>query len=237
MRGRPLLPRVCAWRCSADSHPSQTNIRGDLGQKIRPNIFKVWINRYSESIRCSCSAKCNVRNPLYHMKNKPIDIVPRITSSLSVRRFRIPCIPVFLAAACLALSAMATSTLPFYEPFPSTYGENENFGLAVSSGVLWDFGNSFSSSCGRVTAAAAEGYPGLLTDTSSSKGLRSNPTGTGTKNRGASLTIPAATAVYASVLLKVVGTNLDNRPFFGFSTAASGSGVSLNGAVIYLNQN
>jgi autotransporter-associated beta strand protein len=171
------------------------------------------------------------------MKNKPTGILAHITSLLSLHRFKIPRIPIFVAAAGLAVSAMATSTLPFYEPFPAAYGENENLGLAGSSGVLWDFGNSVSSSCGRITAAAAQMYPGMLTDTSASKGLRSNPTGSGTKNRGASLTIPTNTTVYASVLLKVVSTNLNNRPFFGFSTATSGSGVSLNGAVIYLDQN
>ncbi len=171
------------------------------------------------------------------MKNKKIGILPRVASLLAHYKFTIPRVPVMVAAASLAVSAMATSALPFYEPFPSTYGENENFGLAGSSGVVWDFGNSVSSSCGRITAAAAQMYPGMLTDNNSSKGLRSNPTGSGAKNRGASLTIPTNTTVYASVLLKVIGTNLDNRPFFGLSTATSGSGVSLNGAVIYLNQN
>ena len=170
------------------------------------------------------------------MKNKQIGILSRISSWL-VRGFTIPRVSIFAIAAGLAVSAQATTTVPIYEPFPSNYGENENLGLSGSSGVLWDFGNSVSSSCARITAAAAQSYPGMLTDTSSSKGLRSNPTGSGTKNRGISFTGPTNQTLYASVLLKVVGTNLDNRPFFGFSTSTSGSGVSLNGGVIYLNQN
>jgi hypothetical protein len=71
----------------------------------------------------------------------------------------------FLAASLGLLSAIANleaaAMLPFYEPFPSTYTENENLGAAGSSGNVWNYGNSVSSSSARIVSAAALSYPGF----------------------------------------------------------------------------
>ncbi|MFO1487066.1 MAG: autotransporter-associated beta strand repeat-containing protein [Verrucomicrobiota bacterium] len=139
-----------------------------------------------------------------------------------------------VGAALLSQAAFATSSLPFYEPFPTAYTENGNLGAAPSL-TVWDFGNSASSSSGRTATVAAQGYPGLTTDTAASKGIMSRPAGTGAKDRGASLTIPSGVTLYASFLFNIQTTNLVTSRFFGLSPTLSGTSVSANGAVIYLD--
>jgi hypothetical protein len=128
-----------------------------------------------------------------------------------------------VASVCLGLASQthAVSTLPFYEPFPTTYGEGEQLGAAGSSGVIWDFGNSTSSSCGRIVTVAAQSYPQLTTDTAESKGLTSRPQGSGNKNRGVTLTLTPGTTLYASLLFSVQTTNLVTSRFFGFSPSGA----------------
>jgi autotransporter-associated beta strand protein len=153
---------------------------------------------------------------------------------VSPKTNRLFCILLILAAS-VTMHATAASVLPFYESVPSTYVENGNIG-AVPMATIWDFGNSVSSSSGRTTAAAALAYPGLITeDITVSRGMRSNPTGTGTKDRGASLTLTAGQTVYASFLLNVQSNYPGTTPFFGFSTSSTGTSVSKNGAAVFVD--
>jgi autotransporter-associated beta strand protein len=142
-----------------------------------------------------------------------------------------------LAAATILFAPTAPASfapLPFYEPFPSTYTEGGQLGASPTS-PPWDFGNSPTSSSGRTTAAAALGYPQLTTDTASSKGLASHPAGSGSKDRGASLSIPPNTTLYASFLFNVQSTNLVTTRFFGLSTSTNGTSVNANGATVFMD--
>ncbi len=84
-------------------------------------------------------------------------------------------------------------------------------------------------------AIAALGYPGLTTDTSSSKGLASRPAGAGAKDRGVSLNLPAGATLYASFLLNIQTANIVTSRFFGLSPTSSGTSVNGNGAAIFLD--
>jgi autotransporter-associated beta strand protein len=145
-------------------------------------------------------------------------------------------------------NAAAQQALPFYEPFPGTYVNGEYLGSATgvagstsggTSGVLWNFGNSLSSSCARVENYAALQYPGLtnIDATAQSYGLMSYyKDGSSVKDRGAALAIPTnGSPIYASCLVNFQHiTNANTAAFFGLTASSSGS-VSHSGAVIYIN--
>lgn len=132
------------------------------------------------------------------MKNNVLSLMNRSGAAMSLRPSRLRGA---LAVAVVALglsNTQAQSTLPFYEPFPATYTENENLGGSTSTNI-WLVGNSVSSSCARIRAAAALSYPGLA-GTPDSKGLMAY---LGGKNRGATFTPQLNTTVYASFLLNL----------------------------------
>src|SRR5450759_2447993 len=67
-------------------------------------------------------------------------------------------------AVLLFQTAQAVVTLPFYEPFPTTYNEGEQLGAgAFVSGTIWANGNSGSSSSAIIRTFAGMSYPGLQT--------------------------------------------------------------------------
>jgi autotransporter-associated beta strand protein len=134
-------------------------------------------------------------------------------------------------------SAQAQSTLPFYEPFPSTYVENEQLGAAGSSGVIWTFGNGVSTSSGRIRAAAALSYPGLVT-AADSLGLYGPPSGgTSPKSRAATFTFQTNTTVYASFLLNLQVLPSANRLVAGLSSDSGTGGNSVGnlGAGVFVD--
>jgi autotransporter-associated beta strand protein len=149
---------------------------------------------------------------------------------------------ILLLGGCLISQVRAQQPLPFYEPFPNTYGNNEEFGTSGSSGVIWTIGNSVSSSCARIMTTAAMSYPGLtnIDAIAQSYGLASYPKDTGsTKDRAAALVIPASTTLYASCVFNLVSNitaaTYNTEAFWGLSPTASGSSVSHSGAVVFFN--
>lgn len=158
-----------------------------------------------------------------------------------------------LASALLLPSALqAAATLPFYEPFPSaanpyngwTYGGNENLGVAgaTTSGNVWTFGNSASSTSGRITTGFALSYPGLTNIDSGglSFAVVTRQNNTSTKDRGVGLTVPAnPSVVYASCLVNIINqTNPLTTypyPFFGLTTNSVGTSVSKSGATVFFD--
>src|SRR6185436_3443025 len=102
---------------------------------------------------------------------------------------------------------------PFYESFPTNYIEGEQIGSSATrggtangtSGNIWDFGNSVSSSSGRIRTVGALGYPGLVTaPLAESRGLVGPPTaGTSGKSIAANLDPVTNTTLYASFLLNL----------------------------------
>jgi autotransporter-associated beta strand protein len=159
-----------------------------------------------------------------------------------------------LLPVALAMSASlgwAASTIPFYEPFPVAanpyntwaYGTGENLGAAgaTASVNVWTFGNSASSTSGRITTGYFLSYPGLTNIDSGgvSEAVVTRGNNTSTKDRGVSLTMPSSPgAVYASCLLNL--TNLVNNAtypyaFFGLTTNTAGTSVSKNGALVFFD--
>ncbi len=152
-----------------------------------------------------------------------------------------------LALAWLGLQQIgAQATLPFYEPFPGTYVNGEFLGSYTASGstsggtsgIIWNIGNSLSSSCARVQSYAALQYPSLVnTDaTAQSYGLVSYYKDTSsTKDRGATLAITAGQTLYASCLINVqyyTNTAAYPEPFLGLGP---GTTINQSGAVAYFN--
>jgi hypothetical protein len=132
------------------------------------------------------------------MKTNVLSRVRYFTAALSFRPSAFLQWLAVAAAVWVVQDARAQSTLPFYEPFPATYAENENLGGTTSISI-WSVGNSVSSSCSRIRAAAALSYPGLA-GTPDSKGLMAY---LGGKNRGATFTPQLNTTVYTSFLLNL----------------------------------
>jgi hypothetical protein len=124
--------------------------------------------------------------------------------------------PLLAGAALFAgvFSARATSPLPFYEPFPSTYTEGERLGGATTVGV-WSYGNSTGADSVSNTVNAALNYSGLLT-TAGSRGafFTSNSPSSG-RVRGAGFTpqTPSASnqTFYAAFLFSLVSAPTGNR--------------------------
>ena len=136
-----------------------------------------------------------------------------------------------LGLAFLAVhTAVAVSSLPFYEPFPSSYGNGTLMGAGATAAV-WDFGNSGTSLGAIVTNNAALTRVGLVG--SNSYGLLITGTPSATRNRAASFTAQTFGAgnpvLYASFLVNVQTppAAAANRLFAGLSS--SGSGTSLSG--------
>ena len=176
-----------------------------------------------------------MKTPTHKNKIRPqCQLLSNTLQHLHLRRANLRWFGLALGLVMLQQSVQAVSTLPFYEPFPSTYTEGGQLGAAPTT-PPWDFGNSASSSSARTMAVAAQGYPGLTTDTAASKGLASRPAGAGAKDRGVSLTLAPGTNLYASFLLNVQTTNLVTTRFFGFSPTSSGNSVSGNGATVFLD--
>ena len=182
-------------------------------------------------------------NPNVSLKHKV-----RLSSSRWLRQIAACSILLPVAALLPQVRGQNQSPLPFYEPFPSTYLNNEYLGSTNGvtgstsggvSGAVWDFGNGLSSSCARVQSNAALEYPGLtnIDAISQSLGVASYYKDSGsTKDRGAALVIPANTTLYASCLLNFQNlTNATPQPIFGLSTSSSGSSVG-GGAVIYYSR-
>ena len=145
----------------------------------------------------------------------------------------------------LIQSARAQVTLPFYEPFPSSYG-NTNLGAPGPGGVAgtgsatnWNFGNSVGGSSAKITNAAALSYPGLanIDGAGQTYGLQSNPGDlTSVKDRGVALTIPNTNSTYASCLLNLQQlTNSSTWVFFGLSSTSSGTSVNHSGANVFFD--
>src|ERR1039458_2900099 len=145
----------------------------------------------------------------------------------------------------LIQSAQAQVTLPFYEPFPSSYG-NTNLGAPGPGGVAgtgsatnWNFGNSVGGSSAKITNAAALSYPGLanIDGAGQTYGLQSNPGDlTSVKDRGVALTIPNTNSTYASCLLNLQQlTNSSTWVFFGLSSTSSGTSVNHSGANVFFD--
>ncbi|MFM2293620.1 MAG: hypothetical protein RLZZ350_33 [Verrucomicrobiota bacterium] len=114
----------------------------------------------------------------------------------------------------MSFSAMAVSTLPFYEPFPSTYTEGERLGGTTTIGV-WTAGNSAGADSVSNMLTAALSYSGLST-TAGSRGafFTGNSPGSG-RVRGAGFTpqTPGAgnPTFYASFLLNIISSPTNNR--------------------------
>lgn len=127
-------------------------------------------------------------------------------------------------------AAVAVSSLPMYEPFPTSYGNGTLMGAGATT-TVWDFGNSGTSLGAIVTNSAALAHVGLVG--SNSHGLLITGTPSATRNRAASFTAQTFGAgnpvLYASFLVNIqtppVGSA--NRLFAGFSS--TGSGTSLSG--------
>lgn len=143
------------------------------------------------------------------------------------------------------------TALPLYEPFPSAanpynglaYGGSENLGAAgaTTSTNVWNFGNSATSTSGRITTGFALTFPGLTNIDSggASFAVVTRQNNTSTKDRGASLIMPATpAAVYASCLVNIINqTNPLTTypyPFFGLTTNSTSS-VSKNGATVFFD--
>ncbi len=166
--------------------------------------------------------------------------------------FQKMCLVAAISGPLLSGSLQAASTLPFYEPFPSaanpyngfTYGGNENLGAtgAGLSGNVWTFGNSASSTSGRITTGFGQTFPGLTNIDSGGASLAvvTRQNNTSTKDRAVSLTMPVApAAVYASCLVNIINqTNPLTTypyPFFGLTTNTVGTSVSKNGATVFFD--
>jgi autotransporter-associated beta strand protein len=122
-------------------------------------------------------------------------------------------------AVLLFQTAQAVVTLPFYEPFPTTYNEGEQLGAgAFVSGTIWTNGNSVSSSSAIIRTFAGMSYPGLQT-TAGSRGLASG-SGTG-KNRGVAFSALTNNAVYASFLFNLTNNSPADRLFACLSSDLS----------------
>jgi hypothetical protein len=180
-----------------------------------------------------------------------------------------------LLAAGSGRAQQVSYPLPFYEPFPSAvsasgaspngfaYENNEELGQGVSEAIggyaacssnVWSFGNSVSSSCGRVFSTNGQSgleYPGLTNvDVVQGTNFQTGLYGTYTRNtsssksRGVSLAIPANNtnapmSLYASFLLNIQtnvnGASTQPYPFFGLTATGTATSVSQTGAAIYLN--
>ncbi|MDR3458182.1 MAG: hypothetical protein P4N60_12090 [Verrucomicrobiae bacterium] len=137
-------------------------------------------------------------------------------------------------------SLRAQSSLPFYEPFPSTYGNGTQLG-AGNTTALWTFGNGASSSCARIETYAALAYPGLTNIDAAGQtyGLMSYiKDSSSVKDRAVPLAIPSSTSgipVYASCLVNFLSFSNATAAFFGLTANTGGSSVSHVGAVVYIN--
>ena len=149
-------------------------------------------------------------------------------------------------------NVQAASPLPFYEPFPGTanpyngwaYGTGENLGAAgaTASVNVWTFGNSATSTSGRITTGFGLSFPGLtnIDAGGASYAVVTRQNNTSTKDRGVSLTMPAIpAAIYASCLVNIINqTNPLTAypyPFFGLTTNTGGTSVSKNGATVFFD--
>jgi autotransporter-associated beta strand protein len=148
----------------------------------------------------------------------------------------------------LLSNVYAQSTLPFYEPFPSSanpfnglgYNSPENLGTGTppttTSGQIWTVGNGASGSSAHIMAAAALTYPGLTNVDAlfATYGLQSTPAASSVKNRDATLIVPNnPAALYASCLLNFQQiTNTTTWQFFGLTTNIPTTGVEPKGASV-----
>ncbi|TAK92244.1 MAG: hypothetical protein EPO07_19425 [Verrucomicrobia bacterium] len=104
---------------------------------------------------------------------------------LSLHRSILPLLILSLGLGFLP-RVFATSTLPFYESFPTNYTEGGNLGASANgSSIVWDTGGSAGAGLNPASAAALT-YGGLSTS-NGSRGLIMSSTGT-SRNRGASFT-------------------------------------------------
>ncbi len=136
--------------------------------------------------------------------------------------------------AALLPTARAVSTLPFYEPFPTNYG-NGTLLRGGATAAVWDTGNSSTSLGAIVTNTAALSFSGLAIS-NGSFGLQISGTPASGRNAGATFTSQTLTnsnpTIYASFELNVVSppAPTTNRLFAGLSTTAaattSASGVA-----------
>jgi len=136
-----------------------------------------------------------------------------------------------LSLALFAVNAaVAVSSLPLYESFPTSYGNGTLMGAGATA-TIWDFGNSGTSLGAIVTNNVALSRVGLVG--SNSHGLLITGTPGATRNRAASFTAQTFSAgnpaLYASFLVNVQAppAAAANRLFAGLSS--SGSGTSLSG--------
>jgi hypothetical protein len=134
-----------------------------------------------------------------------------------------------LLAPLFIHAAQAASTVPFYEAFPTNYGNGTLLGAGATA-TAWDIGNTGTSGGSVVTNVAALSYSGLVT--SNSYGLLISGTPGSTRNKGATFTSQTLGAnnpsVYASFLLDVLAAPAPtaNRLFAGLCTNSSGTSGS-----------
>lgn len=139
----------------------------------------------------------------------------------------------------LVQHAHATVTLPFYEPFPTSYG-NGTLLRAGNTAAVWDTGNTSTSLGAIVTNAAALGFSGLAVS-NGSYGLQISGTPGSSRNAGAAFTPQTLTnsnpTLYASFVLNVPTppAPTTNRLFAGLSTTPAATTTASGVAGVWVD--
>ncbi|MFM2082638.1 MAG: hypothetical protein RL380_1329, partial [Verrucomicrobiota bacterium] len=133
----------------------------------------------------------------------------------------------------VATLARATSTLPFYESFPTNYANNARLRDLAN----FDAGNSAGSGSNLTNSWTANlSYPGLLADTNSG-GCLANGTPSSGRDAGVqlvpSVTLTATNAeLYASFLLKVTALPTSTNLLLMFASGTGGGGTPVAGVCV-----
>jgi len=135
----------------------------------------------------------------------------------------------FFAAAAIAASAWQAAqgqiTLPFYEAFPTSYGDGTSLGSGASAST-WAFGNSVGSNGLTNRSSAALSYPGLATGTG--LGVVIPPAGSSGRDQGLSFNSGTFGAgnptLYVSFLLNIQTSPTSVRNLVGLRNS-TGSGT------------
>jgi pectate lyase len=143
----------------------------------------------------------------------------------------------FLAAAFILFffhNARAVSSLPFYEPFPSSYSGVIGTGASAS---IWSIGNTGSTG-GAVVFNFGDGeltYPNLFNPYSDSQSLYIYDTPPSNRNKGAPFTPQVLSSsnrtVYASFLMEIFSPPTSSRLFVALSSTGSGTTPSVSAGV------
>lgn len=131
-----------------------------------------------------------------------------------------------VAAFLVYQSAQAQQTLPFYEPFPTSYTAGSQIGSAPSS-TIWSQGGGLGGGSPIFTNSPLS-YSGLVTD-GSSLSVFMHSTSSGNRTRGLNFTTTSSGTLYASFLLDVVAAPTANRMF---ASLTADSSASANGSVM-----